>query len=69
MQHDPQRLTEVELYKTLDFTKGKEFQEIVNLAAEILETPVALITLLDKDFSWHKAPFGTDVDRMPSEIS
>jgi GAF domain-containing protein len=69
MQHDPKRLTEVELYKTLDFTKGKEFQEIVNLAAEILETPVALITLLDKDFSWHRAPYGTDVDRMPSEIS
>ncbi|NCX96249.1 MAG: GAF domain-containing protein [Chitinophagia bacterium] len=69
MQLNPERLAQVELYKELDFTKGSEFQEIVNLAADICETPVALITLLDKDTCWHRAPYGTDVASMPGEIS
>lgn len=61
------RLQAVHRFLTLKISKGKELQEIVSLAAEICQTPIALITLLDKDIQYIKFSVGIDLDKTASE--
>jgi GAF domain-containing protein len=63
------RLEAVKNFLQLDFDKSQEFQDIVNLAAQLCEKPVALITLLDKEVNWVKVKSGLNVDIMPRETS
>ncbi len=46
----------------LDTPAEKEFDEIVELASYICNSPITLITLLDKDRQWFKARKGIDLD-------
>ena len=48
-QQEIVRLEAVHKFLGLDYDQATEFQDIVNFAAELCGTPVALITLLDKD--------------------
>ncbi|MEZ5017987.1 MAG: GAF domain-containing protein [Flavipsychrobacter sp.] len=67
---EQERLNEVHRFLQLDFDQTKEFQNIVDLASEIGNTPVALITLLDKDANWVKAKSGLELpEAMPRETS
>lgn len=68
-QQENERLDAVHRFLQLDFDQSAEFQDIVNLAAELCGTPVALITLLDKDINWVKVRTGIDAPAMPRETS
>jgi signal transduction histidine kinase len=68
-RNEEARLEAVQIFLSLDYNKSKEFQEIVDLACELCNTPVALITLLDKDINWLKVKSGLNVDFMPRETS
>jgi GPH family glycoside/pentoside/hexuronide:cation symporter len=59
----------VERFKTLDIETDEEFQELIQMASDTCETPIALITLVDKDTQWLKVRKGTDVKEMPFEMS
>lgn len=63
------RLLAVERFKTLDLEKDTEFQELIQMVSEICDTPIALLTLIDKDTQWLKVKKGTDVTALPREIS
>ena len=63
------RLLAVERFKTLDLETDMEFRELVNMASETCETPVALLTLVDQDTQWLRVRTGTDVTNMPRDIS
>jgi PAS domain S-box-containing protein len=63
------RLDAVSRFKQPDEKVTKDLNEIVNLAAEICNTPVALITLLDEDMQWFKASKGVDIDCTKREVS
>jgi len=63
------RLFTVDIFKKLNYNKAKEFQDIVDLAAEVCGTPVALITLLDADTNNFIAKVGIDMPGTPREIS
>ncbi len=63
------RLEAVSRYKQPDEKVIKDLNDIVNLAAESCNTPVALITLLDQDTQWFKASKGIDIDCTTREIS
>lgn len=63
------RLDAVQRFLQLDYDKGREFQDIVELAAELCGTPVALITLLGKDANWVKVRTGFPAEVMPRETS
>jgi PAS domain S-box-containing protein len=56
------RLDAVSRFKQPDEKVAKDLNDIVHLAAEICNTPVALITLLDEDTQWFKASKGVDID-------
>ncbi len=63
------RLEAVHEFLDLEYDQASEFQDIVNFAAELCGTPVALITLLDKDVNWVKVRTGIDAPAMPRETS
>ncbi len=63
------RLLAVERFKTLELETDTEFRELVQLASEICDTPIALLSLIDKDTQWLKVKMGTDVRELPREIS
>jgi PAS domain S-box-containing protein len=66
---ESKRLEVVKLFLQLNVEEDKELQNIVNLAADICETPVALLTLLDEQNQWFKAKLGVNFDHTPREIS
>jgi PAS domain S-box-containing protein len=66
---EQQRLTAVDRFMHLDAGIIQDINEIVALVAEICQTPVALVTLLDKDTQWFKASVGTEVECTPRSVS
>ncbi|MFB9840947.1 GAF domain-containing protein [Mucilaginibacter ginsenosidivorans] len=63
------RLLAVERFKSLDLENDSEFRELVQMASDVCDTPIALLTLLDHDTQWLKVRKGTDIASMPREIS
>jgi len=66
---ESERVKEVKKYLELNINNSSEFQDIVNLASQLCDKPVALITFLDEDFNWLKVRIGTDLEVMPRETS
>ena len=56
-------------YDILDTISEKEYDFITRMASQICNTPVSLITLLDKNRQWIKSHFGIDIRETPREIS
>jgi len=67
--NEKQRLEALYAYQLLDEIEQQEFNEIVNLAAQICQTPISLITLIDSNTQWHKARVGLDVKKISREVS
>ena len=63
------RLQAVERFKTLNLETDSEFKDLVQMASDTCETPVALLTLVDQDTQWLRVRTGTDVKEMPRSIS
>lgn len=52
------RLQDLYSYKLSDSAKETDFDELVELASQLYNTPIALITFVDKDREWYKASLG-----------
>lgn len=63
------RLLAVERFKTLNLETDAEFQELIQMASDTCNTPIALITLVDRDTQWLKVRKGTDLTETPRELS
>ncbi len=63
------RLIRLVDYQILDTQPDDDFNAFVELAAQICNVPIALISLVDKDRQWFKAKIGTDVSETPRDIS
>jgi len=61
------RLDAVHRFLSLEHDKESQLQEIAGLASALFETPVALITLMDKDIQYFKVKVGTDEDQNDRE--
>lgn len=68
-QDDRQRLDALLSYKILDSEPEKDFDDITRLAAEICDTPVSVITLLDQDRQWFKSKIGLELEQTPRDVS
>jgi PAS domain S-box-containing protein len=63
------RLEAVQRFLDLNLDRLTELQDIVDLAAELCQKPVALLTLLGKEYNWLKVRAGLDAEVMPRNTS
>lgn len=68
-QHETARLAALARYNILDTLPEVAYDDVVEIAACIAGTPIALITLLDEERQWFKAKLGLTVDSTPREDS
>lgn len=68
-QNEQQRLEEVKKYELLDTLPEAHFDAITQLVSNICDTPIALITLLDKERNFLKSRVGVDLSESPRSIS
>ncbi|MEH2419518.1 MAG: PAS domain S-box protein [Nostoc sp.] len=61
------RLEALLQYQILDTPPEEAFDDLAFLAAQICNTPIALINLIDSNRQWFKAKVGLDVQEMPRD--
>jgi len=59
----------VKQFEKLNLQYNQELQQTVALAAKLCQTPISLITLVDKDTQWIKVKKGLKIDRVPKELA
>ncbi len=68
-ENDDERLKKLNSYQILDTPSETDYDELVQLASQICNVPISLMTLVDKDRQWFKANVGLPVSETPREIS
>lgn len=66
--HESQRLEALYQYYILDTPPEELFDDLVNLTADICNTPIALISLLDSHREWLKSKVGITATEIPRNI-
>ena len=69
MSNEEKRSEALHAYNILDTPPEKAFDDLTALVAEICETPIAIISLLDGERHWFKSKVGIDLEETPEEIS
>lgn len=64
---EQQRLEALRAYAVLDTPSEDSFDELVELVAQICDTPMALISLVDEQRLWYKARVGVSLSESPRE--
>ncbi len=62
------RLEALRQYQILDTSPEEAFDALTRLAANICETPVAFITLVDATRQWFKSKVGADITQAPLDV-
>lgn len=68
-ENEEQRLRVLQQLNILDTVEEQAYDDLTQLAAQICDTPMALITLIDKERQWFKSHYGIDVRETPREIA
>jgi signal transduction histidine kinase len=66
-ENEKQRLEALQSYRLLDTLPEESFDAITSIAAFICNTPISLVSLIDKDRQWFKSRLGLDVSETPRE--
>ena len=66
---EPARLESLRSRDILDTPPEDDFDDIVRMAAELCDVPIALVSLVDEHRQWFKAKIGLDVDETPRELA
>ena len=69
LENEEARVRSLESYRVMDTLPGKELDDIVQLASQICETPMALVSLVDSDRQWFKARQGVDASETPRDVA
>ena len=64
-----ERLAALHAYGLLDTPREAEFDDIVRLAADVFDAPIAVVNLIADDRQWFKAEVGIGVDSLPLDVS
>lgn len=68
-KNEKERLKFLESYNILDTLPEKDYDAIAKIASGICNTPIALITLVDKDRQWFKSNYGIEARETPREFA
>ncbi len=66
---EQQRLQDLQSYDILDTAAEAAYDALVKLAAYICGTPVALVSLVDRQRQWFKSAFGFDCRETPRDVA
>jgi PAS domain S-box-containing protein len=67
--NEQRRLAELRKFDVLDTPPEELFDDLVELAANICQAPIALITLVDESRQWFKAKVGLQLAETPRDIA
>ncbi len=67
--NEVERLQALNNYQILDSSPEPAFDEIAELAAFVMQVPVALVSLVDLHRQWFKARVGLQVSELPRDVS
>jgi signal transduction histidine kinase len=68
-ENEKERLIALDEYQILDTLQENEFDNITRIASQICETPISLISLVDKDRQWFKSHYGIDTTETPRDVA
>lgn len=67
--NEQQRLQALQAYEILDTPPERQFDDLVEVASFICDTPIAIVSLVDADRQWFKAKVGVETQQTPRDIS
>ncbi|MEA3075555.1 MAG: phosphoserine phosphatase RsbU/P [Actinomycetota bacterium] len=65
--NEPERLAAVRRYDVLDTPPDGAFERITALASRLLDVPIAIVSIVDRDRIWFKSHHGLDVEQIDRE--
>lgn len=68
-ENEAERIKALRKYAVLDTPDEPAFDRITRLAARLLGTPIATLTLVDEDRQWFKSAYGLDQRQSSRELS
>lgn len=66
---DEKRLEELYRYELLDSPPEQAFEDLTALVAHILDVPISLVSLVDRDRQWFKSRRGLSAEQTPRDVS
>jgi GAF domain-containing protein len=66
---EAQRLKSLRIYKALGAFTDQTLNRLTQLAAQLCEVPISLISIVDHTHQWFSASIDIDIDSTPREIS
>jgi len=66
---EAERLAALDRYEILDTGREARFDDIAELAADILDAPIAVVNFIAGDRQWFKAEKGIGTDSLPLDVS
>ena len=63
------RLQALQSYAILDTPPEASFDQLTRFASQLCNTPIALVSLIDRDRQWFKSRVGLDVPETPRDIA
>lgn len=66
---EQERLATLRRLELLDTAPEREFDDVVRLACELAQVPMALVSLVDEDRQWFKARIGLEREETPRDVS
>ena len=65
--NEAQRLQTLRLYDILDTDPERAFDDLTDVPSRIINAPISLVTLVDKDRQWFKSKQGLDATETPRD--
>ena len=66
---ESERLAALDRYAILDTGRDAVFDEVAELAADLLDAPMAVVNFIAADRQWFKAEVGINADTLPLDVS